>query len=131
MARNLTWELEHHADRISDRLRYGRLKDGLACSVETYAEMRRLCERLRERLQAVMAPYDVLVAPAGEEAPIGMDPVPHPWMYMAWTIGYVPTLTLPLFKGPGGMPVGMQVLAERYGDRKLFAVARWIYEVLN
>jgi Asp-tRNA(Asn)/Glu-tRNA(Gln) amidotransferase A subunit family amidase len=131
MARNLTWELEHHADRISDRLRYGRLKDGLACSVETYAEMRRLCERLRERLQAVMAPYDVLIAPAGEEAPIGMDPVPHPWMYMAWTIGYVPTLTLPLFKGPGGMPVGMQVLAERYGDRKLFAVARWIYEVLN
>jgi amidase len=131
MARNLAWELGYHADRISDRLRNGRLKDGLECSVETYSEMRRLCERLRARLEEIMAPHDVLVAPAGEEAPIGTDPVPHPWMYMAWTIGHVPTVTLPLFKGPNGMPVGMQVLAARYADRKLFAAARWIHEVLG
>jgi amidase len=131
MARNLTWELEHHASRISDQLRYGRLKDGLECSYKTYSEMRALCERLRAKLHRVMEPYDVVLAPAGDEAPVGMDPVPHPWVYMAWTIGYVPTVTLPVFKGPSGMPVGVQVLARRYDDRRLFAAARRIYELLK
>jgi len=78
-----------------------------------------------------MTPYDAIVAPAGDEAPVGTDPIPHPWVYMAWTIGHVPTITLPVFKGPGGMPVGMQVLAPRYADRKLFAAARWIHEALT
>jgi amidase len=50
---------------------------------------------------------------------------------MAWTIGYVPTVTLPVFKGPSGMPVGVQVLARRYDDRRLFAAARRIYELLK
>jgi amidase len=131
MARNLTWELEHHAGRISDRLRFGRLKDGLECSYETYSEMRAVCERLRARMDELMAPYDAVLAPAGDEAPVGTDPVPHPWIYMPWTIGHVPTLTLPVFKGPSGMPVGLQVLARRYDDRKLFAVAQKIYELLT
>ena len=131
MARNLAWEIDHHGERISEKLRNGRLKDGLACSVETYNEMRRLCERLRARLEEIMTPYDAIVAPAGDEAPVGTDPIPHPWVYMAWTIGHVPTITLPVFKGPGGMPVGMQVLAPRYADRKLFAAARWIHEALT
>jgi Asp-tRNA(Asn)/Glu-tRNA(Gln) amidotransferase A subunit family amidase len=93
--------------------------------------MRALCERLRARMHEIMAPYDVLIAPAGDEAPVGMDPVPHPWVYMPWTIGYVPTITLPLFKGPAGMPIGMQVLAKRYEDRKLFGAARWIHQALT
>ena len=131
MARNLAWELEHHPGRISDRLRFGRLKDGLECSYETYSEMRAACESLRAKLHELMAPYDAVLAPAGDEAPVGTDPVPHPWIYMPWTIGHVPTLTLPVFKGPSGMPVGLQVLARRYDDRKLFAVAQRIHELLT
>jgi len=130
MARNLTWELEHHANRISDKLRFGRLKDGSECSYETYSEMRAVCEQLRNKIDEVMARYDGVIAPAADEAPVGNDPVPHPWIYMPWTIAHVPTITLPVFKGPSGMPVGMQVLARRYHDRKLFAVAQTVYEIL-
>jgi Asp-tRNA(Asn)/Glu-tRNA(Gln) amidotransferase A subunit family amidase len=131
MARNLSWELDHHAGRISNALRFGRLKDGMECSYARYSEMRVLCERLRAKIDALMAPYDALLAPAADEAPVGDDPVPHPWIYMPWTIGHVPTITLPLFKGPNGMPVGIQVLARRYQDRKLFAVATTVYERLS
>jgi amidase len=131
MSRNLAWELEHHAGRISDKLRFGRLKDGLECSYELYSDMRALCEALRAKIDAVMAPYDAVLAPAGDEAPVGMDAVPHPWIYMPWTVAYVPTITLPLFKGPSGMPVGLQVLARRYQDRRLFAVASTVCEKLS
>jgi amidase len=131
MARNLSWELDHHAGRISDKLRFGRLKDGLECSYETYSELRAACERLRARMDELMTPYDAVLAPAGDEAPVSDDPVPHPWVYMPWTIGHVPTITLPVFRGPSGMPVGLQVLARRYQDRRLFAAAQRIYEILT
>ena len=131
MARNLSWELDRHAGRISDKLRFGRLEDGLECSYETYSELRAACERLRARMDELMAPYDAVLAPAGDEAPVSDDPVPHPWVYMPWTIGHVPTITLPVFKGPSGMPVGLQVLARRFQDRRLFALAQRVYEILT
>jgi amidase len=132
MARALAWEIEHHWDAISEPLRNGRLKDGLACRYERYCEMRDLAARCRERLAAVMAPYDALLAPAAAgEAPAGWAPVPHPWVYMIWTATHVPSLTLPVFQGPNGLPVGMQLVAKRCDDRRLFAVARWAWRVLR
>ena len=44
---------------------------------------------------------------------------------------HVPTMSVPLFKGPNGLPVGAQLIAARYEDRKLFAAARWIYRHLT
>jgi Asp-tRNA(Asn)/Glu-tRNA(Gln) amidotransferase A subunit family amidase len=35
-----------------------------------------------------------------------------------------------VFKGPNGLPVGAQVIAANGNDRKLFAVARWMYQRL-
>ena len=132
MARGLAWEIEHHWDAISEPLRNGRLKDGLACRYERYCEMRDLAGRCRERLAAIMAPYDALIAPAAAgEAPAGLHPVPHPWVYMIWTATHVPSLTLPVFQGPNGLPIGMQLVGKRCEDRRLFAVARWVWRVLR
>jgi amidase len=132
MARNLAWELEHHRDAISEQFREGRLKDGLACSYERYCEMRRLAELCRHLLAPVMARYDVLLAPAAAgEAPVGMHPIPHPYVYMIWTMMHVPSITLPAFEGPNGMPIGAQLIARRSDDRRLFAVARWVFRVLR
>lgn len=132
MARNLAWEIENHWDRISANLREGRLKDGLACSYERYCEMRAFVERSRERLAPLMASHDVLLAPAAAgEAPVGMHPVPHPYVYMIWTTMHVPSITLPVFEGPGGLPVGAQLVARRCDDRRLLAAARWAFRVLR
>lgn len=132
MARNLAWELEHHRDAISATFREGRLKDGLACSYERYCEMRQRVEHCRRLLAPVMARYDVLLAPAAAgEAPAGMHPIPHPYVYMIWTTMHVPSISLPVFEGPGGMPVGAQLIARPSEDRRLFAAARWVFRVLR
>ena len=131
MARNLTWEIENHWDKISEKLRTGRVKDGLACSYERYCEMRDLVERSRQRFAPIVGKYDVLLtAAAAGEAPLGLEPVPHPWAYMVWTTMHVPSLTLPVFNGPNGLPVGAQLVAKRSNDRGLFAAARWVYRQL-
>jgi len=132
MARNLAWELEHHRAAISEKFREGRLKDGLACSYERYCEMRRWVERCQHLLAPVMARYDVLLAPAAAgEAPVGMHPIPHPYVYMIWTTMHVPSITLPAFEGSSGMPIGAQLIARRSDDRRLFAAARWVFRVLR
>jgi amidase len=131
MARNLAWEIDHHREEISPALRNGRLQDGLNCTYEHYREMLARMERCQRLLDAVFAEHDVLLAPAAAgEAPVGMHPVPHPWVYMMWTATHVPSVTLPVFRGPAGLPVGAQLIARRREDRKLFAAARWVHRQL-
>jgi amidase len=130
-ARNFTWEIENRWDQISETLRNGRLKDGLACSYEKYVGMRELVGRCRQLLAPIIGNYDILLAAsAAGEAPIGHDPTVHPWVYMIWTTMHVPSVTLPVFKGPHGLPIGAQLIARRNDDRKLFAAARWVYQRL-
>lgn len=132
MARNLTWEIENRFELISEKFRNGRLKDGLACSYERYCEMRDFVERCRRRFAPLFENHDLLLAAAAQgEAPSGWDPVPHPWVYMMWTTLHVPSVTLPLFKGPNGLPVGAQLIARWCDDRRLFAAARWVYSRLS
>jgi len=43
----------------------------------------------------------------------------------------VPCLTLPVFKGPHGLPIGLQLIGKRNGDKALFAAARWVHRALT
>ena len=52
-------------------------------------------------------------------------------MFQLWTILHVPAITLPVFKGPAGLPIGAQLLARRHDDRNLFACAQWAYRKLT
>jgi Asp-tRNA(Asn)/Glu-tRNA(Gln) amidotransferase A subunit family amidase len=93
--------------------------------------MRRRVERCRELLAPVVERYDALLAPAAAgEAPAGAHPVPHGYVYMIWTTLHVPSITLPVFTGPAGLPVGAQLVAKRCDDRRLLAIARWAHRTL-
>jgi amidase len=127
MARNLTWEIENHWNEISEQFRNGRLTDGLACTYEQYVAMRHHMHHCRKLLLPILDRYDVLLAAAAPgEAPLGWHPVPHPWVYMIWTTMHVPSITLPVFQGPNGLPIGAQLLTRHYEDRRLFAMSRWV-----
>jgi Asp-tRNA(Asn)/Glu-tRNA(Gln) amidotransferase A subunit family amidase len=49
---------------------------------------------------------------------------------MIWTTLHVPSITLPVFEGPNGMPVGALLVAKRCEDRRLLAAAEWVYRTL-
>ena len=126
-ARNRAWEIDHHYGMISETLRNNRLKDGLACSFETYRDARSFLARMRRRMHDVFNDYDVLLAPsASGEAPLGLNATGNASHCLIWTSTHVPCMTLPLFSGPNGLPVGAQLIAKRNDDRLLFEVARWV-----
>ena len=130
-ARNLTWEIENHWEEISEALRNRKLKDGLSCTLERYREAREFAEHCRQLFAPLLRDYDVLLAAAAAgEAPVGWDPVSHNPVYQVWTAMHVPLITLPVFEGPNGLPIGAQLIAKRNDDRKLFAAASWIHRQL-
>jgi Asp-tRNA(Asn)/Glu-tRNA(Gln) amidotransferase A subunit family amidase len=131
-ARNFTWEIENHWDKLSETLRNGRLKHGMACSFERYRDARERAARMREKLAPVFADHDVLLtAAAAGEAPVGLNSTGDTSFCLIWTTMHVPAITLPVFKGPHGLPVGLQLIGKRNADRELFAAARWAYRALT
>jgi len=127
LTRNLARVVDRSWDQVSEAFRNGRLTDGLGCTFDRYRQMLELAERCRLELDARLADVDILLAPAAAgEAPEGWLPIPHPWVYMIWTVAHVPTITLPVFTGPNRMPVGAQLIARRHEDRRLFACAKWV-----
>ena len=130
-ARNFTHEIEHHWNEISVTLRENRLKSGLACSFERYRAARAFAVECRRAFAAVMDRYDVLLTPSATgEAPVGLEKTGNANNCLIWTTLHVPALTMPVFKGPHGLPVGAQVIGRHDGDRAMFAAARRIYQAL-
>ncbi len=128
---NFTRELEHHWQELSEDLRNGKIKTGMAYSFEHYRAAQEIAAQCRRGLDSVFADYDVLLAPSAiGEAPIGWN-TGDSTLASPWSLMHTPTMNVPVFKGPNGLPVGAQVIAARGCDRKLFAAARWIYRQLT
>ena len=104
----------------------------MSCSFEQYLESRALIERCRQLLTPILANYDVvLTACATGEAPVGLHSTGNASPAITWTTMHLPGITVPAFKGPGGMPVGAYLVGNRNRDRELFAVARWIHQRIS
>ncbi|WP_404476258.1 amidase [Novosphingobium sp. BL-52-GroH] len=80
-------------------------------------------ERAIGGLDAVLAPS------APGIAPLGRSPG-EPKFNQPWTLLHAPVVNLPLARGEGGMPIGVSLVAARYADRQLVAVAREVEERL-
>jgi Asp-tRNA(Asn)/Glu-tRNA(Gln) amidotransferase A subunit family amidase len=126
-SRNFAWEIDSHWEEISETLRNGRLKDGLSCSFEQYRDARTFAERCRAMLADIFGDRDMLLVPvASGEAPMGLNSTGNASFCAIWTTMHVPAMSLPLFKGPHGLPVGAQFVARRNADRKLMQACKWV-----
>jgi Asp-tRNA(Asn)/Glu-tRNA(Gln) amidotransferase A subunit family amidase len=130
-ARTFTYEIENHWDEISDTLRGGRLHDGINGSFERYVESKRIAAECRDRLDEMWDDIDVLLTPAAfGEAPVGLPAFAGVPLFQIWTILHAPAMSIPVFKGPNGLPIGAQLIGKRHDDRRLFACAQWAWEKL-
>jgi amidase len=128
---NFTREIEHHWEELSEDLRNGKVRTGLACSFERYRDARALAKRCRSALAALFTDYDVLLTPSAVgEAPVGWN-TGDSTLASPWTLMHTPAMNVPVVKSPAGLPVGAQVIAANGCDRKLFAAARWIHQRLT
>jgi Asp-tRNA(Asn)/Glu-tRNA(Gln) amidotransferase A subunit family amidase len=108
------------------------IENGQEISRDDYVEGMRRLDECRVLLAEIFGKYDVLLAPCVPgEAPKGLGATGDPSMQAIWTALHTPTMTLPTHRGPNDLPVGIQIVGQRYDDDRLFACARWIWSKIG
>ncbi|MEC7764402.1 MAG: amidase [Pseudomonadota bacterium] len=84
----------------------------------------------RAAMDELLTDYDAIIAPSAlGEAPVGLASTGDAAMNSFWTLLGVPVVSVPGFRGPNGMPLGISVITRRYDDRKALAIATMAGEV--
>jgi len=130
-SKSMAADFAAHGERISKVLS-DRIKLGMAMPYDDYLAALRLAEQCRAKIELAFDGLDAMISPCVKgEAPRGLNPTGDPAFQQFWTVLYGPTMSLPTHRGPNGLPVGLQVVARRYDDDRLFACARWIMAKLG
>ena len=86
----------------------------------------------RAYLHEATKDLDVLLTPSATgEAPAGLDNTGDASFNILPTWTHVPCVTLPLFKGPSELPVGLQLIGHPFRDHRLFEISRTVFSALS
>ncbi|MHA3977078.1 amidase [Halovulum sp. GXIMD14794] len=84
---------------------------------------------LNAALDEIFERCDAILCPAAPgPAPEGLDTTGDPVFNGLWTLCGTPTVTLPLFTAPNGLPMGIQLVGARGNDSRLLRTARWLFD---
>ena len=126
---SMAWERATLTHELSPGL-LDLLEQGDRVTAEAYSAAQHTAEAARARHAEL--PYDALLVPAAAgEAPAGLHATGDPLFNRPWTLLGGPCLCLPAGSGPGGLPVGVQLVGRRWEDAHLLAVASWAAEALS
>ncbi|MGH7853790.1 MAG: amidase [Candidatus Binatia bacterium] len=129
--RGLTWERTHHWNLISE-LQRDNFAGWLNVSYEQYREAEAALERCRRHLADAMKDIDLLLTPSAlGEAPAGLSSTGDTSFNILSTWTYTPCVTLPVFTGPSGLPVGIQLIGQRNQDHRLLEGAQAVYRLFS
>ena len=130
-ARSLAREYADHRDQISARAR-ALLDRGTELDAAELRDAEAAQYRHIASIDQLLAGYDAfLTLSAPGEAPRGLEKTGDSIFNRAWTTCHVPCITLPVGRGPSGLPVGIQLVGRRGTDRMLLAHALWTEQLLK
>ena len=105
---------------------------GASTPPERYQAAQDLADRARKLLRRAFVEVDVLLTPSAPgEAPRGLESTGDPALCRIWTLLHVPCVNVPRATGPGGLPVGVQLVGPPGGDTQLLAATEWIADRLQ
>jgi amidase len=130
-ARALADEYRRFAGELDPALRR-RCEEGYAIDGREYQNALLLAQRCRGALNDAFGDCDVLIAPAAlGEAPRGLASTGDPVMNVVWTLLHVPCVSVPIGKGPNGLPLALQVIGRIGDDARTLACAAWMHSKLK
>jgi Asp-tRNA(Asn)/Glu-tRNA(Gln) amidotransferase A subunit family amidase len=129
--RALAYERTRFPQLISDSLMQ-RIRGGSQVTRDDYEHAQEVASRCRAKLDDVYRDCDVLISPSATgEAPRGLESTGDPIFGLTWTLMHGPAITLPVFAGPAGLPIGLQVTGPRGADARTLVAAEWIRRQLE
>ncbi|MBU0516569.1 MAG: amidase [Proteobacteria bacterium] len=117
------FEEEYHNKQLVSGIMRRLIEHGFTLTLNDYLEAMAVQSRLARRLDQVLMDYDAILTLSTGGSPLkGLDSMDRPDSCLIWTLGHAPSLNLPVFVGPEGLPFGAQLVARRFNDRLLLAL---------
>ena len=118
---------ERGREQLSDWMR-GAIEEGMRMAEADHGAALEKQRAIGDAVDSVFDRFDALVTPAapGEAPPIATTG--NPAFNSLWSLCGVPAISLPLLKGPHGLPIGVQLVGRRGKDAGLLATAHWLME---
>lgn len=127
----LAWEYAYHRDALPPKLR-AYLDMARAVTPEQYDAARRLSRRGRDAARAFFTEVDVVVSYAAPgEAPDTLGSTGDSRFNRVWTLLGVPCVTVPLMRGPRGLPATIQIIGGFGSDEHVIAVAKGLEKLVE
>ncbi len=124
-------EMREHLEQMDPWLKDNARKFK-SLSSEKYAAAKAHAALCRAQLASVFEDIDALITPAtAGEATQKLTGIEDLTFCQVWTLMHGPSLTIPAFTGPNGMPMGLQVVGPLGSDERLLGIARWIARTLG
>jgi len=131
MAVSFEREWQQGRDRLSQQLRSLIERGREVRAVDYKRAMRAIAPVIASFDELFMERYDAILTPAAPGvAPKGLGSTGDPRFCTLWTLLGMPALSLPLMRGAGGLPLGVQLVGRRGFDARLMRTARWLGEKL-
>ena len=107
------------------------IEAGLAYTATDYLQAQALRWDYQQQLFELLQTVDVLVTPATPTtAPQGLKTTGSPRFNKPFSNGGVPVLTMPIgFSQKTGLPIGIQLIANRFSEQKLIDIGRAFQQV--
>jgi Asp-tRNA(Asn)/Glu-tRNA(Gln) amidotransferase A subunit family amidase len=107
------------------------LQDGIAAgrniSAPTYLGYDVFADRLAEQASRLFDGHDVLITLSAPTEALRLEDGPGSGILSTpWSLCGLPTASLPLLKGPKGLPIGIQLVGRHGGDDALLRAAAWL-----
>ena len=131
LAFHLAAEYGRGRDRLSERLRE-LIEAGRATPAPDYQRALTTRCSLQAALDPLFHEFDAVVTPAApSEAPEGLDATGSPAFCTLWSLTGSPAVSLPILRGPAGLPLGVQLVGAMGDDARLLRTARWLLETVT
>jgi Asp-tRNA(Asn)/Glu-tRNA(Gln) amidotransferase A subunit family amidase len=128
-SRALAWERRHFEDKIAVR---EKLKKADAVTLDEYIAAQKVLAECRRLLEITFGDFDALLVPSAPgEAPKGLTTTGDSVFNQIWTALHTPCVTVPVFTGPSGLPMGAQFVGAYGADYKTLACGEWAYRALR
>jgi Asp-tRNA(Asn)/Glu-tRNA(Gln) amidotransferase A subunit family amidase len=101
----------------------GMINVGERISIDEFMKALEYQNQFSKELNNLLLEYDFVISiGTSSSAPVrGIEEIDDP--ALLWTMGHIPAISVPLFRGPDGMPFSVQLISSRWSDYKL------LYEV--
>jgi Asp-tRNA(Asn)/Glu-tRNA(Gln) amidotransferase A subunit family amidase len=124
VARNHLYEYEPSRRTSMSPLTTAVIEQGWKVSFDSYLGYREATRNARIVFEQIMQDFDAILVPAAPGEAPAIASTGDPVFNRMWSLLGVPALTLPVAKGPYGLPLGVQLIGRCDQDLRLLEVAR-------